>query len=101
MYSQIIGRKAIIRARDASPHHGTVEAVEGRSVVLRDARRIWRWRGAMTLSDLSLHGPARSGDDWTRIGPVVDRIAILDACEIIPTTFEADARIAEIPPWTA
>jgi len=101
MYENIIGRKAIIRARDAGVHYGTVEAVEGRTVVLSDSRRIWRWRGAMTLSDLSLTGPAKSGDNYTRIAPAVERIAVLDACEIIPTAEAADKRIAEVSPWNA
>jgi len=100
MYEHIIGQKAVIRARDAGVHYGTVEAVEGRTVVLSHARRIWRWRGARTLSDLSITGPATSGDDYTRIAPAVGRIAVLDACEIIPTTEAADTRFAEVLPWT-
>jgi len=99
MYEHIIGKKAIIRARDAGVHYGTVEAVEGRAVVLTDSRRIWRWRGANTLSDLSITGPAKSGDDYTRIAPAVDRIVVLDACEIIPTTEAAATRFAEVSPW--
>jgi hypothetical protein len=101
MYEHFIGRRAIIRARDAGVHYGTVEAVDGRAVVLTDARRIWRWRGAATLSDVALTGPARSGDDWTRISPAVARCAILDACEILLTTRAADERIAEVLPWSA
>jgi len=101
MFDHIIGRKAIIRARDAGVHYGTVESVEGQTVVLADSRRIWRWRGANTLSDLSISGPTKGGDDWTRIAPAVDRIVILDACEIIPTTEDADKRIGEVSPWNA
>ena len=37
-----IGQKVIIRARDAGVHFGTLQSVDGRSVVLTNSRRMWR-----------------------------------------------------------
>jgi len=88
-----IGRYCIIRARDAGVHAGTVRGVDGRSVLLEKARRIWRWKGAFTLSELSLTGPA----EGSRIAAEVATIEILDACEIILCSEEARIRIKETP----
>lgn len=74
-------RHVIIRARDAGVHCGTLKSVEGRHVVLTEASRIWRWRGANTLNELALRGPDR--DSYTRISEAVPRVEILDACEIL------------------
>lgn len=77
------GKKCIIRARDAGIHYGTVVSVEGRTVVLSDARRIWSWRGAFTLSEVARVGINTAE---SRIACVVPEIAILDACEVIPVS---------------
>lgn len=37
----IIGKKAIIRCRDAGVHYGIVEQVEGKNVILANSRRLW------------------------------------------------------------
>jgi len=55
---------------------------EGERVVLRDASRVWRWRGARTLHELSLHGPSRT--EYTRISERVAEITLTEAIEIIP-----------------
>ena len=101
MIEDLIGRKAIIRARDAGVHYGTVVSITGRTVVLRNARRIWRWRGAMTLSDLATSSTPALCPDHTRIAPKVKRLAVLDACEVICTTKGAQSRIKKVKPWRA
>jgi hypothetical protein len=71
----------IVRTRDAGVHCGTLENIsDGGSVTLSDARRIWRWRGANTLNELSQQGAA---NDWTRISEPVPDILIIGACEVI------------------
>ena len=46
----------IIRTYSAGVHVGTLKSHDGTTVVLTDASRIWRWRGANTLHELALHG---------------------------------------------
>ena len=70
----------IIRTREAGVHVGYLISRKGTEVVLGDARRIWRWRGANTLNELSLRGAAQ---EYTRISEPVARITIIGACEII------------------
>jgi hypothetical protein len=84
------GQKCIVRARDAGVHYGTVVSVDGRTVVLTDARRIWSWCGAFTLSEVARVGITTAE---SRIACVVPEIAILDACEVIPASEQAAATI--------
>lgn len=93
-----VGVRAMIRCRDAGVHFGVVVAIADRTVSLKDARRIWSWSGAYTLSDLSRGGPALDASG-TRIGPVLDSIALLEACEIIPLTEDGAKRLDAVPEW--
>lgn len=71
----------IVRSRDAGVHCGTLENISNNGVVkLSDSRRIWRWRGANTLSELSQKGAT---EEWTRISEPVPEILIMGACEVI------------------
>jgi hypothetical protein len=86
--------KVIIRARDAGVHFGTLQSVDGRSVVLTDSRRMWRWwsgGGEHTLSGVARHGLADRKE--VKIAGPVATISILDACEIIGMT---DVAIASL-----
>jgi hypothetical protein len=85
----------LIRTYSAGVHAGTLACRDGKEVVLHDAVRIWRWRGANTLNELALHGPAH---DWTRISEVVPSIVLTEAIEIIPISPEARAAFA--PRWS-
>lgn len=85
-----IGQYCIIRARDAGVHAGTVAAANGNVVHLVGSRRIWKWGGAFTLSELSQKGidPSES-----RIALVVPSIEIIGVCEIIPCSGDSRASI--------
>ena len=86
----------IIRTYSAGVHVGTLKSHDGKTVVLTDASRIWRWRGANTLHELALHGPAQ---EWTRISERVPEITLTEAIEIIPVSPEAHDAFA--PRWPA
>jgi hypothetical protein len=73
----------LIRARDAGVHCGTLEQVDRDVVKLSNARRVWRWKGANTLHELSLRG---ADTDYTRISEPVAHVVIIGACEIIDCT---------------
>lgn len=84
----------IIRTYSAGVHVGTLKSHDGKTVVLTDASRIWRWRGANTLHELALHGPAQ---EWTRISERVPEITLTEAIELIPVQPEAEGAFA--PRW--
>lgn len=78
-------RPVIVRCRDAGVHYGKLVAYEGRSVWLKDARRLWSWKAK---EGVALSGVAVNGIDASKskIDVLVTNIALLDACEIIDAT---------------
>ena len=76
----------LVRTYTAGVHVGVLKSRAGQDVVLTDARRIWRWRGANSLHELSLHG---CDQQWSRISEPVPVIVLTQAIEIIPCSTEA------------
>lgn len=71
----------LVRTYSAGVHVGTLVNHEGKEVTLRDARRIWRWRGANTLNEVSQKGV---DNEWSRISEPVPEITLTEAIEVIP-----------------
>ena len=46
----------IVRTYSAGVFAGELESKNGQEVVLRNARRIWYWSGAASLSQLAMEG---------------------------------------------
>ena len=97
-FEEFYGKRCIIRCRDAGVHYGVVRHIEGRTVVLDDARRIWRWRGALTLSHLATESTPLDVE-YTRLAPRVASMPLLDAAEVIPLVAGASARLDCLPDW--
>ena len=76
------GPLSIIRTYSAGVHVGEVVGHDGTVVKLKNARRLWRWRGANTLNEISLSGVNRN--EYTRISEIVSEITLTEAIEIIP-----------------
>ena len=91
------GKKVIIRADRAGVFFGTLAAKEGSEVKLTNCRRIWRWDGAASLSELALSGVATP--DGCYFSVTVASIVVLGVIEIIPCTEKAVASIEAVPVW--
>jgi len=76
----MIGKMVLVRTYSAGVHYGRLRSHNGREAELRQARRIWSWRGANTLHELSLRG----GDPGSRISETVKSILLTEVIEIIP-----------------
>jgi uncharacterized protein DUF6948 len=81
---------AIVRSGQSGVWCGDVVDRTGDSVTLNDARKIWRWRGANTTSDIAIGGIS---EEYSRVAPAVDGAVILGVCEVLPATEEAVARV--------
>ena len=88
----------IVRTYSAGVFAGYLESREGREVVLRDARRLWYWSGAASLSELAVKGV--SNPDKCRFPCKVDRVELLEAIEILDVTEEAKRSIYNVPDWS-
>lgn len=78
----------LVRTYSAGVHFGKLAKRDGLEVTLEDARRIWRWKGANTLSELAMQG---ADADWTRISEPVPSILLTQAIEVIPVSPVAKA----------
>ncbi len=91
------GKYVIVRGDRSGVFAGTLESQEGRKVVLTDCRRLWYWSGAASLHQVAKDGVKKPRD--CKFTVTVERIAILDAIEVIPTTEQAEASIKAVPEW--
>lgn len=103
----MVGKFVIVRCKDAGVHMGTLKAVSERAVHLKAPSpdkiksdgcfRLFRWRGANTLNEVSLRGVDQ---EYTRISEPTEEIVLLEACEVLPVTDTAKANLTQ-PRWGA
>ncbi len=77
-----------MRTYSAGVHTGVIESRDGKEVVLRDARRLWRWEGAFTLSEMSITGV--QDPENCKFSAAVDKIILTECIEIIPCSYKAE-----------
>lgn len=88
-------RYVVIRTYSAGVHTGFLKDRDGPDVTLVHSRRIYRWAGAFTLSELSVSGPLNPKE--SQFSVPVSEIILTGAIEIIPTTKIAQKRIMSVP----
>ena len=89
----------IIRARDAGCFAGYLEKRDGDCVTLSQARRLWYWAGAASLSQLAQQGS--SNPNTCKFPPPVARQEVLGVIEILDTTEKGQIGIEGTPVWRA
>ena len=89
----------IVRTYSAGVFAGNLLSREGREVTLTNARRIWYWVGAATLSQLAMEGTSKP--DECNFPCEVDQILLLEAIEILSVTEKARESIKQVPIWKA
>jgi hypothetical protein len=89
----------LVRTYSAGVHVGTpVGKLKGRELTLKNAHRIWRWRGANTLHELSQQGAHET--EFTRISEPVPSLTLTEAIEVIPCSPVAAKNLTR-PRWLA
>jgi hypothetical protein len=89
----------IIRSDRAGVFAGNLKQRDGGEVTLENARRLWYWSGAASISQLAVTGTSRPRD--CKFTVTVPEITILGAIEIIPCTDTAEANIKAVAEWKA
>ena len=93
----MLNKKVIIRADRAGVFFGTLKEKNGDEVILTDARRLWYWDGAASISQLAVNGTVRPEE--CKFTVAVPEIAILGVIEIIPCTDKAIRSIEGVSEW--
>lgn len=91
------GKYVIVRTSSAGVFAGELESKNGQEVVLRNARRIWYWAGAASLSQLAMEGTKKPAE--CKFPCEVDRVELLQAIEILDVTEVAKQSIKGVAPW--
>ena len=87
----------IVRTYSAGVFAGNLESRNGKEVVLKNARRIWYWDGAASLSQLAVEGTKKP--DSCKFPCEVPEITLTEAIEIIPCTEKAERSIKGVAVW--
>ncbi len=87
----------IVRTYTAGVFAGILESRNGQEVVLTNARRIWYWAGAASLSQLAMEGTSKPSE--CKFPCAVDRVELLQAIEIIDCTDKAKTSIESVKAW--
>ena len=94
-----INKKCIIRTNRAGVFYATLADFDAtnRIATLKDCRRLWRWGGAASLSQLANEGV--KNPDYSRFTVVVPQMQVMEVIEIIPCSDAAIANIEAVPVW--
>lgn len=92
------GMKYVIcRTYSAGVFAGYLESRNGQEVVMRNARRLWYWEGAASLSQIAEEGSSKPNS--CKFPQTVDRVELLQAIEILSCTKKAQDFIASVKIW--
>jgi len=70
---------------------------DGDTAILKNAIRLYHWRGALSLSELAQVGPANPSG--CRFCVPVDEVQVFNILEILSVAPEAEGIIKGIKPW--
>lgn len=88
---------SIVRTYTAGVFAGYVASRNGQEVVVKNARRLWYWDGAASLSQLAVDGVKKP--KTCKFPCEVPSIELLQVIEIIPCSEKARKSIASVGVW--
>lgn len=86
----------LIRTYSAGVHFGELVSRNGKEVELKNARRLWSWKGACSLSQVAIDGVDTKESN---ISIVVPSILLTEAIEIIKMSEKSAKQMMEAPAW--
>lgn len=87
----------IIRTYSAGVFAGYIKERNGKEATILNARRLWYWDGAASLSQLAMEGVKKPQN--CKFAMEVDEIILTNVIEIIKATEEARENINEVSVW--
>ena len=89
----------IVRTYSAGVFAGFLESIKGQEVVMTNARRLYYWKGAASLSQLAMEGVSCPLE--CKFPIAVDEVTLTQAIEILKVTPRAKKSIEMVPEWKA
>jgi hypothetical protein len=93
----LTGKICMVRTENAGVFLGEVVSRKKKEVHLKNARRMWYWSGAASLSQLATTGTSKPKE--CKFPVAVADLILTDAIEFIPATEAALASIATVKVW--
>jgi hypothetical protein len=87
----------IVRTYSAGVFAGEIVSQNGKEVVMKNARRLWYWSGAASLSQLAMEGTCKP--DECKFPCEVLEVTLTEAIEILKCTEKAKNSIASVKVW--
>lgn len=87
----------IIRTINAGVHAGFLKEHKGMEVTLLESRRLWQWKGAMSLSEIAMEGLEYPNE--CKFAVAVDEIILTQAIEIIRCNTLGQLAIMGVKKW--
>ena len=88
----------LVRTYSAGVFAGFIKEKNGKEITLTDARRIWYWAGAASLSELAVLGTSKPND--CKFPIAIPEITLTEAIEIIPISSKAKKSIESVKVWS-
>lgn len=96
--TELGGMKYVIaRTYSAGVFAGYLASREGKEATLKNARRLWYWSGAASLSQLSMEGTSKP--DECKFPCEVMSVDLTEVIEVLDVTEVARISITSVPVW--
>jgi hypothetical protein len=100
MEKNFIGKTCIIRTYSAGVWFGKIKELSGSQCVLQNARRLWYWSGAASLSQLAKEGTSKPDNCKFAITIEDDcGVYLPQVIEVLPCTEDASKNIMNVKIW--
>ena len=93
----LLNEYVIVRTYSAGVFAGTLKRKVGNEVELHNARRIWYWKGAASLSQLAQDGTSSPSE--CQFPQEVEKVLLIGVIEILKVSDNAKRSIQEVPIW--
>jgi hypothetical protein len=101
MLKELIGQYSMVRTYSAGVFAGTIEDIDstsGKIVRVKNARRIWKWEGAASLSELATRGTSNPSE--CKFPAEVPFVVLTEVIEILPISDKAKLTIENVDVWS-
>lgn len=96
---EIKNKYVIVRTQSAGVFAGYIQSRKDQEVVMTEARRLWYWSGAASLSQLAMEGVKNPHE--CKFPIAMDRVELMQVIEIIDVTAAGKKSIENVPVWKA